>query len=399
MSLAWASAGSSVVAEPVITEFALPLEVSAPQAITVDASGHVWFTEKVGKSLTMFDLDKKAFSVHPLPDSWGRVGPFRLVLGAKDDLWFVVRRWADAESAINLLGRFIPGRNVFEKYTLPEGVIPEDLSVDQDGSVWFLNPDQNKIHRFRPADADLQGYSIPTSDGYPRGIVLDGKGGIWFSEANTNKIGRFDIAAATFQEYEIPTPFANPGGIAVDRDGRIWFVELTANRIGVFYPDMQRFDEAMLPTANGLPNAIAADDQGYIWFLEYRGNKVGRFDPLQASFREFNIPTFSSLPGELAIDRQRGRIWFSETGTEAKKLAMIVIANALVAKEPPTVPADGIYRRVDDLVVDGDTIGGSLYLWLVSLLAVTAILSWIVYGYYFSQRARQARQARRGTLL
>ena len=376
--------GKSVPVASVITEFALPKGVSAPQAIAVDGAGHVWFTEKVGKSLTMFDPEKKSYSVHALPASWGGVGPFRVVSGSGGDLWFSLRRWADSESEINLLGQFIPDRNVFRKHLLPKGIVPEDLAVDRDGIVWFLNPDQNRIHRFRPVDADLQGYLIPTDNGYPRGIALDDKNGLWFAEANINRIGRFDRVDHTFREYDIPTPFANPGGITVDGSGRIWFVELTANQIGVFYPKMERFDEVIIPTLNGLPNAIVADDQGHIWFLEYRGSKVGRFDPVQATFREFNIPTFNSLPGELAIDRKRGRLWFSETGTEARKLGMIAIADALAAPDPAVTPVGGTFRGVD-----GDSGGGdSLYLWLLSLVAAAAILLGVVYGHSRRRKAR-----------
>lgn len=376
-STAWSVEESQGAAKTIITEISLPKEVSAPQAIMVDAVGDIWFTEKVGKSLNRFAPQSQTFSVHPLPEDWGRVGPFRIVAGVESDIWFVVRRWADAESATNFLGQFRVDEKQFKKHPLPEGMLPEDLAVDGDGVVWFLNPEQNRIQRYQPQDGQLQGYAIPTEDGYPRGIVLDEKGGLWFSEANSNRIGRFDRQTATFQEFDIPTPFANPGSIAVDRKGRIWFVELTANRIGVFYPDMERFDEAIIPTANGLPNAIVADDQGYVWFLEYRGNKVGRFDPLEARFREFDIPTFGSLPGELVIDRQRGRIWFSESGTEAKKLGMISIREALAAKEPPVTALAGSDRVTAKVVKDTDE---TILLWMIGSVVAVMLLFWLVYS-------------------
>jgi streptogramin lyase len=58
------------------------------------------------------------------------------------------------------------------------------------------------------------------------------------------------------------------------------------------------------------------------------GNKVGVFDPVPARFEEFDIPTFASLPGDMAIDLARNRLWFSETGTEAKRLGMLSMTKA-----------------------------------------------------------------------
>ena len=117
--------------------------------------------------------------------------------------------------------------------------------------------------------------------------------------------------------------------ITVDGTGKVWFVEMSTNRIGVFYPDMIRFDEALLPARGSMPNAISADNDGNIWFLEYMGNKIGLFDPIESRFKEFTIPTSSSLPGDMAIDLKRGRLWFSETNTEAKKLGMLSIEAVL----------------------------------------------------------------------
>ena len=103
----------------------------------------------------------------------------------------------------------------------------------------------------------------------------------------------------------------------------------TANRIGVFYPDLKRFDEALIPTPRSLPTALAAAEDGKIWFVEYRGNKIGVFDPTEATFEEFQIPSYGAEPASIAIDYRRGRLWFSEANTEAKRLGMLSIAPAL----------------------------------------------------------------------
>jgi virginiamycin B lyase len=379
------SAGAAI--QGAIEEFVLPEGISAPFSIAVDLAGKVWFAEKVGKALTVFDPETKLFETHPLPPDWGNVGPSVIALGPGGRIWFTVRRWAEAVADVNVLGEFAPADGSFTKHVLDARsasnemrlerppIVPEDLLVDRRGIVWFLAPDENKIYRFDPATADLRAYRIPTSNSYPRGLTIDGNGFIWFVEANVNKIGKFVPESATFREYLIPTPFSAPAKSFADGHGRIWFVEMSSNRLGVFYPDMERFDEALVPTPRSLPNAIVADGQGNIWFLEYRGNKVGLFDPVEAVFREFAIPTYGSEPGDLAIDPERGRLWFSEANTEARRLGMLSIASALAAVEKADAAGETDSEDGTAAVLSGTTILIGSAIFLVVALTGTVLVS------------------------
>ena len=379
------SAGAAI--SGAIEEFVLPEGISAPFSIAVDLAGKVWFTEKVGKALTVFDPETKRFETHPLPPDWGNVGPARIALDPGGRIWFTVHRWAEAVADTNVLGEFAPAEGSFTKHVLDARpasgemrlvgppIVPEDLLVDRRGIVWFLAPDENKIYRFDPAAADLTGYLIPTRNSYPRGLTIDGNGVIWFVEANVNKIGKFNPESASFREYAIPTPFSAPAKSFADGQGRIWFVEMSSNRLGVFYPDMERFDEALVPTPRSLPNAIAADGQGNIWFLEYRGNKVGLFDPIEATFREFAIPTYGSEPGDLAIDRERGRLWFSEASTEARRLGMLSIASALAAVEKANAAEETAAQDGTAAILSGTVIVIGSIIFLMVALTGTVLVS------------------------
>ena len=353
-----------------ITEFDLPTSISAANSISLDRSGNVWVAEKVGKNLSMFDPETKAFKVHPLPASWGNVGPSRITFSPRGDIWFSVRRWVDSVEEINILGKFSLTDNSFHRYSLSTRAVPEELLVDADGIVWFLTPDENTLYRFDPESTKLEHYLIPTMNAYPRAISLDKKGNIWFAEANANQLGRFTPVTAEFHEYQIPTPFANPGEITIDGEGRIWFVELTANRIGVFYPDWERFDEALIPTSRGMPNAIEADTNGNLWFLEYRGNKVGMFNPVEAEFQEYDIPAFNSQPGALAIDHERGILWFTESNTEVKKLGQLSIKAALSVKDKTDQEAN---EYSEGLSVQPGMTRSTYLLVLLFVLAITSI--------------------------
>jgi virginiamycin B lyase len=341
-------------ADLIIREFVVPEGISSPHNIAVSAEGKVWFTEKVGKNLVMFDPEGRTFDAHPLPAEWGSIGPARLAIAPDGGIWFSVRRWANSLDGTWLLGLFDPANGEFRKYILNDpnaagavgatgtnqgNVSPDDLLVDRMGVVWFLSPKENKLYSFAPNGTGLKDYPIPTPNSYPKGIAIDGGDTIWFVEANANKIAKFISATAAFSEYEIPTAFANPETLTVDAAGKVWFVELRTNRLSVFYPEDERFYEALIPTTAGLPNAIAAGGEGKIWFLEYMGNKVGVFDPIPAKFTEFDIPTFASLPGDLAIDTLRDRLWFSESNTESKRLGVLAMdkARAVMAGVVPQV--------------------------------------------------------------
>ncbi|MEO5363004.1 MAG: hypothetical protein H7838_05205 [Magnetococcus sp. DMHC-8] len=323
----------------------MPKGVSAPQAVVIDGAGRVWLTEKLGRNLLRFNPDDGQFTVYPLPEEWGAVGPSRLAVTRQGEIWFTVRRWVDADSRVSLLGQFIPGPNQFRLHSLPDGMVPEDLVVDNQGVIWFTHPDANSLQRFNPGDGLLKGYALPTPDAYPRGLTVDKDGGIWFAEANVNRVGHFQPKGETFKEYELPTPFANPGMVSVDREGRVWVVEMTANKLGVYYPDWQRFDEVQIPTPRGTPNAVDTDGEGHVWVLEYHGNRVGHFNPHEAVFREYDIPTYGSLPGNLVVDAERKRLWFTETSTEARKLGMLDLQRLPAAVGTPgaagVVPAAG----------------------------------------------------------
>ena len=318
----------------------------------------------------MFDPRDEQFAAYPLPESWGKVGPSQFAITDEGDIWFTIRRWAEDIAQTNILGKFSPSTTSYERYVLSLDASPQEIVVDDDGILWLLAADTNKLFRVNPANAKITGYEIPTANSNPQGLAVGLEGDVWFSEPNTNQIGRFASRSGFFEEYEIPTAFSNPGDIAVDPEGKIWFVERTTNRLGVFYPDRNRFDEALVPTVNALPHAIEADGLGRLWFLEYRGNKVGVFNPVMASFHEFDIPRFNSQPGELAIDAKNGLLWFTQSSAESSQLAMfsVKLAGLPSSGEPAAANIEAAAR-----VSSSRTAPGNSMLFIVLMIIATLV--------------------------
>jgi virginiamycin B lyase len=333
-----------------VRELPLPEDHASAQSIAIDPAGRIWFSEKVGKKLAMYDPEKKTFSSYPLPASWGSVGFSQITAGPDGVIWFTVNRWAEGSDEPHMLGRFTPADGYFTKFAVPNKAIPQELMVDGAGVLWFFAANKNHLYRIDPRSFSLKGYPIPTANGHPRSLAAAQNGHIWFVEANTNKIGEFIPERETFKEYDVLTSFSNPGKISIDKQGRIWFVQVTANRLGVFTPEKNRFDEMIVPTPGSAPVALASDDRGNIWFLQYKGNKVGVLNPESAVFREYEIPTYGSLPAEMVLDRGRSMLWFTQSATDAKRLGMLSIDEALASSggQDATSPGMQTAQRPDE---------------------------------------------------
>jgi len=362
-----------------IKEVVLPEGLSSAQSIAIDSVGRVWFTEKVGKNLAVYDPEKKEFSTYSLPASWGKMGFSNITLSPDGEIWFTVTRWVEGAEEPNILGRFTPADGYFTKYVLPHHAIPEELMVDAQGTIWFFASNKNNLYRVDPKTFALKGYPLPTADGSPKSLAADQKGHIWFVESNTNKIGKFDPALELFHEYDVLTQFANLGKLSIDQHGKIWFVEVTANRIGMFSPEQKRFDEAIIPTPSSTPVALVNDDNGNVWFLEYKANKVGVFNSEKATFHEYDIPNYGSLPANMAIDRKRSLIWFTQSATDAKRLGMISINEVLaeINKQNNALQISPVDKTSNE----------SLFKWLASLMVIVGIAT---LGVWLTRRSRKS---------
>ena len=352
-------------ATTVIKEVALPEGLSSAQSLSIDSTGRIWFTEKVGKKLTVYDPEKKEFATYSLPSSWGNMGFSNITLGTDGEIWFTVTRWVEGAEEPHILGKFTPADGYFTKYALPHNSIPEELIVDAKGTIWFLASNKNYLYRVDPKTFALKGYPIPTANGNPKSLAVDQKGQIWFVESTANKIGKFVPEQEAFNEYELLTQFANPGKISIDKHGKIWFVEVTANRLAVFSPEQKRFDGAIIPTPGSSPVALVNDDNGNVWFLEYKANKVGVFNSEKATFHEYDIPSYGSLPSAIVIDRKRSLLWFTQSATETKRLGMLSINEALAEN----IKQDN--ARINPTIEKVPN--GSMPKWLVFLAVIVAI--------------------------
>ncbi len=250
------------------------------------------------------------------------------------------------------------------------GSWPDDLAVDDAGSIWFGEHHADQIGRMVPSGSGYvyQGYPVPTANSEMDCVIVDRtRNRVWAGESAGNKIALLDMNAANPQAVEytvvtagvtnpipgdmaldpsgnpwftspydtggsaqaalgelnatthqaryfpVPTPTTALDQIASDNAGGFWFAELLVNQIG-HYTAAGQFTEYALPRPNVGPTNLAVGADGRVWVTEQSGEDVAVFDPADTTghpWHEVAPPTPSSEPVGVCVDHA-GNVWFTE---------------------------------------------------------------------------------------
>ena len=174
--------------------------------------------------------------------------------------WFVE---SDPGNPGYRIARYTPGADHYDEWLLPcgpgspcsgsyTGTGPRDLTIADDGGVWFTNELKKSFGHFNPTTQAIEEYTLASVDatigqGTPKAITTAVDGTIWlvvyggFSNGGANALVKI-VPAATPAEAPTATVFktdtANPPlFVAGDRSGNIWFSSSPASppaRIGRF---------------------------------------------------------------------------------------------------------------------------------------------------------------------
>ena len=290
--------------------------IHAPYAIAASAGG-IWFTEysapmlglmEPGGAFKRVDLDLDGF-------------PERLAVSPNGSVWFT-------DPQANRIGQIPAGADKAKFHYIPT---PKSgaagITAAPDGTVWFTEHAANQIAMFVPhgsarASVDHQGFkefSLVTGKG-PAGILVARDGSVWFTEDSGNRIGYMmppkggSKKAPVIDEYPLPVPYSRPNAIAQAADGNVYFTELAASRIGMVSP--QGFISELVLPVNGPALDIAADAQGNLWMTVPRAHAICRLRP-GSPITVFYLPQ-TSVPAFITSGSD-GNLYFSEpTGRIAR---------------------------------------------------------------------------------
>jgi virginiamycin B lyase len=203
------------------------------------------------------------------------------------------------------------------------------------------------------------GYTIPTANGSPSGIVSGADGAVWFGETNANKIGRITTAGVVTEFTLLPYLSAcssfpsncGPYNLAFGSDGALWFT--ASHEIG----RLPATGPSALYAVSGNPLGITAGSDGAVWFTEIVSSQVAYIGRITTSgvLTETQVP---NLPGSIAAGSD-GALWFMDTANGA--IGRITTGGVVTQYSAPSIAGVTDSGQLMSVGFDGALWFGGLY--------------------------------------
>ena len=313
---------STLRTSPFVSEYRTQSNLTSPNAITVDASGSVWFILENESKLAELFPSNQTVHEYQMPGAsktaavtWGMT-----IESSKNLVWFT-------EDISNSIWSFNMETHHFTKYLIPmANSFPFGITVDQQGNVWFTELFGNKLGEIAANTNVVSEVKIPITTPYgsePSGITVDDEDKVWMTVAGVSGIASY--YQGNFQFYNLTGLVVSPVGIAADNNGNLWLTQHGPSFISEFNPTMHYFRtiSTLVPSLNtSLPYFDYVDSNGNIWFNEHYGNAISVFTPTTETLTEYEIPTRPAFTGGIAgmltmALSPQNTPWFTElfTGT------------------------------------------------------------------------------------
>ncbi len=226
-------------------------------------------------------------------------------------------------------------QGVLGQYALSDGTLIQNLNepngyssplfvaIDQNGNVWFTQPDSNALGEYHPQNQTWNQWPLRKGS-LPFDLAFDKNGNLWFTEFDGNAIGFFNTRTHKIVENPVPTAGSNPYGIAIDNSGTFWFTENGPgiDQIGSFTPTLSgttKITEHSVGVQR--PHMITTDQAGNIWYSAGFDGKIGEFTPRTGNSTLFSVYlgaclnpatcTGTHISG-IEVDK-KGHVWFTDS--------------------------------------------------------------------------------------
>jgi virginiamycin B lyase len=220
----------------------IPTPGAFPLRVVSDDEGRIWFTELLGNRIGYYDPSSRELKEYTVPSESS--GPADLTFDKHGMLWFT-------ESYNQSVARFDPMTGTFSQYHFsaldPMQYVgsPVGLAVTDDGIVWVADHGGNWIVEFNSTSQHVTLYPthFPPAQVYPISLIndllVDHEGRVWFVEHVGNSVGFLDPQAEEMVEFPIPTgPISTALWLALAPNGDVWFTEWSTNKIGVVHASL-----------------------------------------------------------------------------------------------------------------------------------------------------------------
>lgn len=238
------------------TRIRLGSAAAEPHSVAAATRDSVWVTDRASDRILRLESSGVVWSAAVPTSDAGPAG----IVGLDDgSAWFAEER-VDALGHVDILGR------VTEFDTGVPGGGPASIASDG-SSVWFALPGAGAIAHVRGGDSlpGLVGFDDPSAA--PRDVTVGDDGCLWFADPARRIIGRVARNRAV-SEFPVPDGAARPMRVAADGMGGCWFT-MAGSAAGP--GELGHVDETGRVTTNSLPHeygaasAIAVAPSGGIW--------------------------------------------------------------------------------------------------------------------------------------
>jgi virginiamycin B lyase len=273
-----------------------------------DASGNVWYTDRgIPNRVGVVDPRTAEFHDYVLPVP--TADPHGITVDAQGHVWW-------SETTGFHLGRLDPKTKEMQRYDMNiygdlEGAQGHTPVLDSHQNIWFSVIIGNRIGKWdRATQKVVKLWEPPTKNSYPYGIFVDKNDKIWFAEYAGCNITRFDPVTEKFTEFPPLTKPCQIRRLGMDSKGIVWFGIYSHGKLGRLDPATGKVTEYNLPLAYSQPYDAWPDHDGNVWVPDDgQGGVLLKFDPKTEKFTFFPAPQLGDMP-KLAITRENA-IWYT----------------------------------------------------------------------------------------
>ncbi|HXJ21043.1 MAG TPA: hypothetical protein VMT03_12495 [Polyangia bacterium] len=284
--------------------------LDGPFRIVTGPDNLLWFT--TGQlALGRMSTDGQTHTPVAIPSA----GNSRLIVGPDDNIWV-----STFQSPVSVT-RVSRHNHATLEIPLPDLTFVADITAGPGGAVWALGYEY--LARVTPSGRTTL-FPIPTDDaaGSSDRIVTGPDGNLWFTRGPIPALGFYRV---TPRGDVTRFPVTTPGGaieLAVGPDHAIWYTHGTlgpgGNGIGRITMDGVTTNVVQLPDSTGaptdLPLAITAGPDRKMYFTTYLVdplNYIGQVT-LDGTLRKFEVPTAFAASFGITTGPD-GNLWFTET--------------------------------------------------------------------------------------
>jgi DNA-binding beta-propeller fold protein YncE len=236
--------------------------------------------------------------------------------------------------------------------------LPDGLGVDNGGTVWVADRDNNRLERFT-ANGRFRPFlpfrhqhrsHAPGRFNVPYDIAPDALGNLYVADTHNHRIQEFSPTGKFIRKWgrrgSAPGEFWDPRGIAIDPFGNVWVADHENKRVqkftwdgrflGVFGANGGDGTLGWGPGEFNSPRGLSSDAAGNIYVADDANHRIQKLDndgrPLAMWGRTAERGRADDqfdLPYGTAVDA-RGHLWVADTGNN--RLMEMTTDGVLIAK-------------------------------------------------------------------